>query len=79
MDADFGWEVFVFSIGVHQRSSAANLVFAFFSNLWQPARDQRCDSTYFEPTKILFGIIPCTPLVPSTNCVMSKSTATLAS
>jgi hypothetical protein len=34
---------------------------------------------YFAPTKMLFGIMPCTPLVPSTNCVMSKSTAMLAS
>src|ERR1700733_2251996 len=29
--------------------------------------------------KISFGIIPCTPLVPSTTWVMRKFTATLAS
>lgn len=39
----------------------------------RPSRPQRC---YL---KMLFGIIACTPRVPSTNCVISISTATLVS
>jgi hypothetical protein len=37
MNADYDRQFFVFSIGVHPRSSAANLGFSFFSNLFNLA------------------------------------------
>jgi hypothetical protein len=45
------------------------------------AADPVCEviSPVYFFVKILLGIIPWTPLVPSTSCVISKSTATLAS
>jgi hypothetical protein len=46
MDADFGRQAFCFQsafISVHQRSSAANLVFAFFRSLLRIAVQRNRD------------------------------------
>src|SRR5437899_3326990 len=46
----------------------------------QPVAKVLPDAAYRPaPTKMAFGIIACTPLFPSTSCVIARSAATLDS